>query len=64
MGVVNHLQQFYIPFDAEHFIESHKDCPQDVALLHLLFRNRLQIPFPRIFWRAHYYKFRQIETVK
>ena len=47
MGVVNHLQQFYIPFDAEHFIESHKDCPQDVALLQKLWR----MVRPAVFWR-------------
>ena len=47
MGVVNHLQQFYIPFDAEHFIESHKDCPQDVALLQKLWK----MVRPAVFWR-------------
>ncbi len=47
MGMVNQLQQFHIPFDAEHFAQSHKDCPQDVPLL----RELWQLVRPAVFWR-------------
>ncbi|MBO5140618.1 MAG: hypothetical protein J6B76_08215 [Peptococcaceae bacterium] len=47
MGTVNHLQQFHVPFDAEQFIQSHKDCPQDVPLLDALWK----MVHPAVFWR-------------
>ncbi|MBQ2860442.1 MAG: hypothetical protein IJE80_04705, partial [Peptococcaceae bacterium] len=47
MGTVNHLQQFHVPFDAEQFIQSHKDCPQDVSLLDALWK----MVHPAVFWR-------------
>ena len=47
MGRVNHLQQFYIPFDAETFIAQHKDCPPDVALLQKLWK----LVAPVAYWR-------------
>jgi len=47
MGIVNYLQQFHISFDAETFMQSRKDCPQDLPLL-----NRLwQLVHPAVFWR-------------
>lgn len=47
MGAVNHLQQFHIPFDAETFMQSHKDCPQDLPLLQKLW----PLVHPAVFWR-------------
>lgn len=47
MGAVNQLQQFHIPFDAEQFIQNHKDCPQDAALLTQLWK----LVQPTVFWR-------------
>lgn len=47
MGAVNHLQQFHIPFDVESFINNHKDCPKDPALLQKLW----QLVQPTAFWR-------------
>ena len=47
MAMVNHLQQYNIPFDAEQFIALHKDCPQDVSLLQKLW----QMVRPVAFWR-------------
>lgn len=47
MSVVHQLQQFHIPFDAETFIETHKDCPQDLPLLQKLW-SMVQ---PSVFWR-------------
>ena len=47
MGMINQLQQFHIPFDAESFVQSHKDCPQDVLLLQELW----QLVHPAAFWR-------------
>ena len=36
MGSVNQLYRFHVPFDAEKFMQSHKDCPQDLQLLEKL----------------------------
>lgn len=47
MGIVNQLQQFYVPFDAKSFIASHKDCPDDVALLQKLWN----LVTPMAYWR-------------
>lgn len=47
MGMVNQLHQFHIPFDAELFMQTHKDCPQDAALLQKLW----QMIQPAAFWR-------------
>lgn len=47
MGVVHHLQQFHLEFDAEQFIATHKDCPDDPALL----RELWQLVSPALFWR-------------
>ena len=47
MGRVNHLQQFYVPFDAEAFIAQHKDCPPDVVLLQKLWK----LVTPVAYWR-------------
>ena len=47
MGTVNHLQQFHVPFDAEQFVQSHKECPQDVPLLDALWK----MVHPAVFWR-------------
>lgn len=47
MGAVNYLQQFHIPFDAEAFMQTHKDCPQDASLLQRLW----QLVHPIVFWR-------------
>ena len=47
MGIVNYLQQFHVPFDAEAFMQTHKDCPQDAPLLQKLW----QMVHPAVFWR-------------
>lgn len=47
MGAVNYLQQFHVPFDAEIFVRSHRDCPQDIPLLQKLWH----MVEPAVFWR-------------
>lgn len=47
MGSVNQLYRFHVPFDAEKFMQSHKDCPQDLQLLEKLW----QLVQPTAFWR-------------
>ena len=47
MSTVNHLQQFYIPFDVDDFIVRHKDCPKDAPLLRKLWK----LVRPAVFWR-------------
>lgn len=47
MGTVHQLQQFHIPFDAENFMQTHKDCPQDLPLLQKLWK----MVQPAAFWR-------------
>ena len=47
MGVVQHLQKFHVPFDAEGFIAAHKGCPDDPELL----RELWKLVKPAVFWR-------------
>lgn len=47
MGIVHHLQQFHLTFDAKTFIASHHDCPDEPELLQELW----QLVAPAIFWR-------------
>lgn len=47
MGIVQHLQQFHLPLDAQAFIASHHDCPDEPALLQELW----QLAAPTVFWR-------------
>lgn len=47
MSIVHQMQQFHIPFDAETFMQTHKDCPQDVPLLQKLWK----LVQPVAFWR-------------
>ncbi len=47
MGAVNYVQQFHIPFDAQTFMDTHTDCPQDLPLLQKLW----QMVHPAAFWR-------------
>ena len=47
MGIVHHLQQFHLAFDAQAFIASHHDCPDEPELLQELW----QLVAPAIFWR-------------
>jgi hypothetical protein len=47
MGVVHHLQQFHLDFDAEAFIAGHADCPNEPMLLNELW----QLVTPSVFWR-------------
>lgn len=47
MGAVNHLQQFHVSFDAETFIKTHRDCPEDIPLL----QNLWKMVQPTVFWR-------------
>ena len=47
MGMVQQLQNFHVPFDAEQFIASHKGCPDDAQLLQDLWK----LVRPSVFWR-------------
>ena len=47
MGIVHHLQQFHLAFDAQAFIASPHDCPDEPELLQELW----QLVAPAIFWR-------------
>ena len=47
MGMVQQLQNFHVPFDAEQFIASHKGCPDDAPLLQDLWK----LVRPSVFWR-------------
>ena len=38
MGIVHHLQQFHLTFDAKAFIASHHDCPDEPELLQELWQ--------------------------
>ncbi len=47
MSMVHHLQAFHVPFDAEQFIASHADCPNDPQLLQELWK----LVKPTAIWR-------------
>lgn len=47
MGQIHQLQRFHLPFDAQNFMASHADCPDEPALLQELW----QLVTPAVFWR-------------
>ena len=47
MSAVHHMQNFFIPFDVQQFIQTRKDCPDDPQLLKALWRKVK----PSVFWR-------------